>query len=47
MAAASEPALQGVGTIICAQPILQLTELAEAARREPVVQSFLLANVDA
>ncbi|MEO6306586.1 MAG: PEP/pyruvate-binding domain-containing protein [Nitrospiraceae bacterium] len=37
-------ALQGVGTIISAQPILQLTELAEAARREPVVQSFLLAE---
>lgn len=36
--------LQGVGTIISAQPILQLTELAEAARREPVVQSFLLAE---
>jgi pyruvate,water dikinase len=37
-------ALQGVGTIVSAQPILQLTELAEAARREPVVQSFLLAE---
>ena len=37
-------ALQGVGTIISAQPILRLTELAEAARREPVVQSFLLAE---
>ncbi len=37
-------ALQGVGTIISAMPILQLTELAEAARREPVVQSYLLAE---
>ena len=37
-------ALQGVGAIISAQPILRLTELAEAARREPVVQSFLLAE---
>ena len=37
-------ALQGVGTIISAKPILRLTELAEAARREPVVQSYLLAE---
>jgi len=37
-------ALQGVGTIISAKQILWLTELAEAARREPVVQSYLLAE---
>ncbi len=37
-------ALQGAGTIISAQPILRLAELAEAARREPMVQSFLLAE---
>ena len=37
-------ALQGVGTIISAKAILLLTELAEAARCEPVVQSFLLAE---
>jgi pyruvate,water dikinase len=36
--------LQGVGTIISAKPILWLTELAEAARLEPVVQSYLLAE---
>jgi pyruvate,water dikinase len=37
-------ALQGVGTIISAQQILRLTELAEAASREPMVQSYLLAE---
>ena len=36
--------LQGIGTIISANQILRLTELAEAARREPVVQSYLLAE---
>ena len=36
--------LQGVGTIISAKQILQLTELAEAAGREPVVRDFLLAE---
>ena len=36
--------LQGVGTIISANQILRLTELAEAARREPVVRDFLLAE---
>jgi pyruvate,water dikinase len=37
-------ALQGVGTIISAKQILRLTELAEAAGREPVVRDFLLAE---
>jgi phosphohistidine swiveling domain-containing protein len=37
-------ALQGVGTIISAKPILRLTELAEVAHRDPVVQSFLRAE---
>jgi pyruvate,water dikinase len=37
-------ALQGVGTVISANQILWLAELAEAARREPVVQSYLLAE---
>jgi len=37
-------ALQGVGTIISAKQILWLTELAEAARREPVVQAYLVAE---
>lgn len=36
--------LQGVGTIISAKQILLLTELAEAAGREPVVRDFLLAE---
>jgi pyruvate,water dikinase len=36
--------LQGVGTIISAEQILLLTELAEAAGREPVVRDFLLAE---
>ena len=36
--------LQGVGTIISAQQIFLLTELAEAAGREPVVRDFLLAE---
>jgi pyruvate,water dikinase len=33
-----------VGTIISANQILRLTELAEAAHREPVVRAFLLAK---
>jgi rifampicin phosphotransferase len=37
-------ALQGAGTIISANQILQLTELAEAAGSEPVVRDFLLAE---
>lgn len=36
--------LQGVETIISANQILRLTELAEAARREPVARDFLLAE---
>lgn len=36
--------LQGVGTIISAKQILLLTELAEAAGREPMVRDFLLAE---
>lgn len=36
--------LQGVGTIISAKQILLLTELAEAAGREPAVRNFLLAE---
>ena len=36
--------LQGVGTIISAKQILQLTELAEAAGREPVARTLLLAE---
>jgi phosphohistidine swiveling domain-containing protein len=37
-------ALQGVGTVISANQILWLAELAEAAGREPVVRDFLLAE---
>lgn len=37
-------ALQGVGTIISAKQILWLAELAEVARGEPAVQTFLLAK---
>ena len=37
-------ALQGVGTIISAKQILRLTELAETARREPLVQAYLLTE---
>ena len=37
-------ALQGVGTVISADQILWLAELAEAARDEPVVRDFLLAE---
>jgi|CXWL01.1.fsa_nt_gi pyruvate,water dikinase len=37
-------ALQGVGTVISANQILWLAELAEAAGREPAVRDFLLAE---
>lgn len=37
-------ALQGLGTVVSAQPILRLGELAEAARREPAAQAFFLAE---
>ena len=37
-------ALQGQGTVISAQQILRLAELADVARREPATRSFLLSE---